>query len=93
MTPEQIAALISLGSLIKDLGAIGGLLFLIWLLMEGRLVTKGHLNDVVASERAATAKAEAREAEWRRLATRGTDEIAAPLARAVREQLGTQRES
>lgn len=88
MSPEQLGALLSLGSIIKDLGAIGGLLVLIWLLLDGRLVTRGHLNDVVASERTQAAKAEAREAEWKRLATRGADEIIPPLASAVREQLG-----
>lgn len=91
MTPEAIAGLISLGTLLKDLGAIGGLLVLIWLLMEGRLVTRAHLNDVVTSERAQVADAKAREAEWKRLATRGADEIIPPLASAVRE-LGAPRE-
>lgn len=87
MTPEQLGALISLGSLLKDLGAIGGLLLMLWLILDGRLITRGHLNDVIAAERAQTAKAEAREGEWKRLATRGTDDIAVPLASAVRESL------
>ena len=93
MTPEQLAGLLSLGSLLKDLGALGVLLLLVWLLLDGRLVTRGHLNDVVAGKNAEIAKSEAREAEWRRLATRGAEEIIPPLASAVREQLGSQREA
>lgn len=90
MTPEQLAALISLGSLLKDLGAIGGLLVLIWLILDGRLVTRGHLNDVTAGKDAEIAKAEAREAEWRRLAVRGADEIIPPLATVVRDRVQEQ---
>lgn len=90
MTAEQLGALISLGSVLKDLGAIGGLLVLIWLLLEGRLVTRGHLNDVVAGKNAEIAKAEAREAEWARLAKRGADEIISPLATDVRTALQKQ---
>lgn len=100
MTPESAASLIGLLTLLKDLGAYGVLGAGIWLLLTGRVVTRGHLNDVVTSERQRTADAhagqaaaEVREAEWRRLAMRGTDEIAAPLATVVREQLGAQREA
>jgi hypothetical protein len=64
---------------------------IVWLLLDGRLVTRGHLNDVVAAERAATADAKAREAEWRRLATRGADEIIPPLVLAARDRLTADR--
>lgn len=82
MSPEEI---VSLGWALKDLGAFGGLGLIVWLLLTGRVVTRGHLNDVVASERAQTAKAEAREAEWARLAKRGADEIIPPLVIESRE--------
>lgn len=87
MTPDTAAGLISTLSLLKDLGAYGVLGAGIWLLLTGRVVTRGHLNDVVAAERAQVAKAEAREAEWARIAKRGTEDIAAPLAAEVSAQL------
>lgn len=87
MTPEQLAALISLGSVLKDLGAIGGLLVLIWLILDGRLVTRGHLNDVLTAERANTADAKAERDEWKRLARRGADDIIPPLVTDVRAQV------
>jgi len=87
VSPEQIGALLSLGSVLKDLGAIGGLLVLLWLVLDGRLITKGHHAEVVAAEKAATVRVEAWGTEWKRLATRGSDEIIVPLATAVR-QLG-----
>lgn len=93
MTPEQIAGLGSLLWTLKDLGAFGGLGLLVWLLLTGRVVTRGHLNDVVGGKNAEIAKAEAREAEWARLARRGTDDIAVPLATIVKEHLEARREA
>lgn len=93
MTPEAIAGIVSLLSLLKDLGALGILGMGFWLVLDGRLVTRGHLNDVVAAERASTAKAEAREAEWHRLAVRGADDIIPPLVTATREQLNAPRDA
>jgi hypothetical protein len=90
MTPESAAGLISLLSLLKDLGAFGILGFGFWLLLDGRLVTRGHLNEVVAAERQQALDAKAREAEWKRLATRGTDEIIPPLAVVAREHVREQ---
>jgi hypothetical protein len=85
LTPEQIAGLGSLLWTLKDLGAFGGLGLLVWLLLTGRVVTRGHLIDVVAGKNAEIAKAEAREAEWARLAKRGVDDIIPPLVVEARE--------
>lgn len=90
MDPEAAAGLLALLAQLRDLGAYGGLGFLVWLLMTGRVVTRGHLNDVVAGKNAEIAKAEAREAEWRRLAVRGADEIIPPLATVVRDRVQEQ---
>lgn len=84
MTPEQLGALLSLGSLLKDLGAIGGLILLIWLLLEGRLVTRGHLNDVVTAERQNTADAKAERDEWKQEAKRLANDIIPPLLEPVK---------
>lgn len=88
MTPEGAAGLISLLSLLKDLGSIGVLGAGIWLLLTGRVVTRKHMDEVVAAVIAArdvqTAEAKAREDEWKRLAVRGVD-IAIPLATAVKD--------
>lgn len=93
MTPETAAGLISLLSLLKDLGAYGVLGAGIWLLLTGRVVTRGHLNDVVAAKDRELSKSEARGDEWKRLADRQTNDIGAPLAATVREQLGAQRDA
>lgn len=90
MDPEAAAGFLSLLALLRDLGAYGGLGLLVWLLLTGRIVTRGHLNDVVAGKNAEIAKAEAREAEWRRLAVRGADEIIPPLATVVRDRVQEQ---
>lgn len=91
MTPESAAGLLAVLSTLKDVGAFGVLGMGCWLLLTSRIVTRGHLNDVVAGKNAEIAKAEAREAEWRRLAVRGADEILPPLVAVarmrVREQL------
>ncbi len=88
MTPDNAAALLALLSTIKDVGAFGVLGMGVWLLLTSRIVTRGHLNDVVAGKNAEITKAEAREAEWRRLAVRGADEIIPPLVRDARAQIG-----
>lgn len=97
MTPEAAAGLLSTLNLLKDLGAYGVLGAGFWLLLTGRLVTRGHLNDVVQAERQAKLDAQAREAEWRRLAVRGAEEIIPPLATVakvhVQEQVRGLRES
>lgn len=90
MTPEQVGGLLSLLSLLRDLGAYGVLGVGCWLLLTGRVVTREHLNDVLAGKNAEIAKAEAREAEWRRLAVRGADEIIPPLASVVRARVQEQ---
>lgn len=87
MTPEQLGGLLALGSYLKDAGAFGGLTLIIWLLLSGRIVTRGHLSDVVAAERARQAETAAWGNEWRRLAIRGANDILPPLASAVQEQL------
>lgn len=91
MTPETAAGLISLLSLLKDLGAYGVLGAGVWLLLTNRVVTRKHMDEVVAAVTASrdvqTSEAKAREEEWKRLAIRGID-IAVPLATAVKE-LGT----
>lgn len=88
MTPESAAGLLSLLSLLKDLGAFGILGVGFWLLLSGQLVTRKHMDEVVSQVVAArdvqTAEAKAREEEWKRLAIRGTD-ILEPLASAVKE--------
>lgn len=81
MTPEQ---LVSFGWALKDLGAFGGLGFILWLLLTGRVATRGHLNDVVTGKNAEIAKAEARADEWKAEAKRLANEIVPPLASAVR---------
>lgn len=93
MTPEAATGLISLLSIVKDLTAFSVLAVVFWLLLDGRLVTRGHLNDVVRAESEKTAILDGVASEWKRLAKRGTEEIAAPLADAVREQLGGQRDA
>lgn len=90
MEPETVAGLVSTLTLLRDLGAYGGLGLLVWLLLTGRVITRGHLNDVVAGKNAEIAKSEAREAEWRRLAVRGADEIIPPLATVVRDRVQEQ---
>jgi hypothetical protein len=82
VTPEEI---VSLGWALKDLGAFGGLGLIVWLLLTGRVVTRGHLNDVVAGKNAEITDAKAREAEWARLAKRGAEEIIPPLVVEARE--------
>ena len=88
MTPEGAAGLLAILSTMKDVGAFGVLGVGVWLLLTSRIVTRGHFNDVVAGKNAEILKAEAREAEWRRLAVRGADEIIPPLVRDVRGQIG-----
>lgn len=90
MDLESASGLLSLLALLRDLGAYGGLGLLVWLLLTGRVVTRGHLNDVVAGKNAEIAKAEAREAEWARSAKRGADEIIPPLVADVRAQVREQ---
>jgi hypothetical protein len=91
VTPDSAAGLLAVLSTLKDVGAFGVLGMGCWLLLTSRIVTRGHLDDVVAGKNAEIAKAEAREAEWRRLAVRGADEILPPLVTVartrVREQL------
>ena len=88
MTPEGAAGLLSLLSLAKDLTAFTVLVVGFWLVLDGRLVTRKHMEEVVAAVVAArdvqTAEAKAREDEWKRLAVRGVD-IAIPLATAVKD--------
>jgi hypothetical protein len=88
VNPDQISGLAALLLTLKDLGAFGGLGLLVWLVLTGRMVTRGHLNDVVAGKNAEIAKAEAREGEWRRLAVRGANEIIPPLVQEARAQTG-----
>ena len=90
MNPDQIAGVASLLLTVKDVGAFGVLGMGCWLLLTSRIVTRGHLNDVVAGKNAEIAKAEAREAEWRRLAVRGADEIIQPLAQGARAHVTEQ---
>lgn len=87
MTPEAATGVLSLVSMLKDLTAFSVLGIGFWLLLDGRLVTRAHLNDVVQAEREKTAIEAGEKAEWKRLATRGTDEIIVPLASAVRVQV------
>jgi hypothetical protein len=53
--------------------------------LQGAIVTLFWMY--VRSEKAQTTKAEAREAEWKRLALRGADEIIPSLATEVRPQV------
>ncbi len=76
MTPEQIGAFASALGFLKDAGVLGAALLFIRMLLTGEIVTRRELE-----------KAEAREAEWRRLAMRGTDELVIPLTQEVRKQL------
>jgi hypothetical protein len=93
MTPEAASGLISLLSIAKDLTAFSVLMVGFWLVLDGRLVTRRHMDEVVAAVVAArdvqTAEAKAREDEWRRLAIRGTDLIA-PLIPVARERVHEQ---
>lgn len=75
MTPEQIAAVGTVLAWLKDAGVLGAALLFIRMLLTGEIVTRRELE-----------KAEAREAEWRRLALRGTDELVIPLTQEVRRQ-------
>jgi hypothetical protein len=88
VSPEGAAGLLAVLGTMKDIGAFSVLGVGVWLLLTSRIVTRGHLNDVVAGKNAEIAKAEAREAEWRRLAVRGADEIIPPLVRDARGQVG-----
>ncbi len=76
MTPEQIAALGTLLVWLKDAGMLGAALLFIRMLLSGEIVTRRELD-----------KAEAREAEWKRLALRGTDELIIPLTQEGRRQV------
>jgi hypothetical protein len=86
VTPENIAAMVALVSYFKDLGVLGGLVYLIHQLQTGSLVTRKHHEDVVEDRDTQIAKAEAREAEWRRVALGQTTvlEEAMPLVREQR---------
>lgn len=90
MTPEAATGLLSFLSVLKDASAFTILGVMVWLLLDGRLVTRGHLNDVVAGKNAEIAKAEAREHAWKSLATRGATEIISPLTAVVVEQARSQ---
>lgn len=90
MTPEAATGLLSLLSILKDMSAFSVLGIVVWLLLDGRLVTRGHLNDVVAGKNSEIAEAKAERDEWRRLAKRGTDEIIVPLLPAAREAVREQ---
>lgn len=92
MTPEQLGGLLALGSYLKDAGAFGGLILIIWLLLDGRLITRGHLSDVVKAQAVQEARLEAWGNEWRRLAIRGADDILPPLASAVRERIAAKQD-
>lgn len=93
MTPEAAAGLLSLLSVAKDLTAFSVLVVGFWLVLDGRLVTRKHMDEVVAAVIAArdiqTAEAKAREDEWKRLAVRGTD-ILAPLITVARDRVHEQ---
>lgn len=95
MTPEQITSIASLAWMIKDAGAIGSMAYLLYLLLSGRVVTRRHMEEVVAQVVAArdvqTTEAKTREDEWKRLATRGTD-IIEPLTQAIRDQNSARRD-
>lgn len=90
MDPEAAAGLLSTLALLRDLGAYGGLGLLVWLLLTGRVVTRGHLNDVVAGKNAEIEDAKAREAEWKQQAKRLADEIVPPLATVARARVQEQ---
>lgn len=93
MTPEAAAGLLSLLSIAKDLTAFSVLVIGFWLVLDGRLVTRKHMEEVVAAVVAArdiqTAEAKAREEEWKRLAIRGQD-IIEPLASVARDRVREQ---
>lgn len=57
-----------------------------------RIITRAELDEVNKRHREELAKEEARTAEWKRLAKRGS-EIIQPLATTVREQLSDPKES
>lgn len=59
-----------------------------WAVIQATIVTLFWLY--VRSEKAQTAKAEAREGEWKRLALRGANEIIPPLASVARVQVAEQ---
>lgn len=67
----------------------------IWLVIQGTIVTLFWLYvrskaEQLADQKEQTTKAEAREAEWRRLALRGADEIIPPLASVARVRVQEQ---
>ena len=76
MIPDQIAGIGTLLTWLGDAGPLGVTLWFVWMLKSGELVWKRELD-----------KAELREAEWRRLALRGTDELVIPMAREMRKQV------
>ncbi len=82
----EAAGLLALLERLRDLGALGGLGLIVWLLLTGRLVTRGHLNDVMAGKNAEIVKAEAREHEWKLQAMRLADDIVPPLVSDIRGQ-------
>lgn len=90
MTPEAGAGLLSLLSIAKDLTAFSVLAAVFWLLLDGRIVTRGHLNDVVQAERQQTADARAEREEWKLEAKRLANEIVPPLLDSIKEQTRAQ---
>lgn len=64
------------------------LLGAIWVVIQGAFVTIFWLY--VRSQQAQISKAEAREAEWKRLAVRGANEIIPSLATELRVQVREQ---
>lgn len=90
MDAEAAAGFLSLLALLRDLGALGGLGFLLWLILTGRVVTRGHLNDVMAAKNAELENVKAERNEWKTEAKRLADEIVPPLAAAVRSTVQEQ---
>lgn len=88
--PPEATGILSLLNILKDISAMGVLGIGFWLVLDGRLVTRGHLNDVVAGKNDEIIEARAVGAEWKRLATRGTDDIIVPLLPAAREVIREQ---
>ena len=63
----------------------------IWALLTGKVITRGHHDDVVKDRDNTITKGETREAEWRRIAL-GLTETQQELAPDVREVLRQRRE-
>lgn len=64
----------------------------VWALMTGRVVTRGHLEDVIKEKDEQIRKGEMRETERQRVAD-GLTEVLTEVAPVVRKALRAERES